>query len=51
LVAKAIARALGVFENPAEPLLETLKRALAQRETLLLIDNFEHVTPAATMVI
>jgi predicted ATPase/DNA-binding CsgD family transcriptional regulator len=50
LVAKAIARALGVFENPAEPLLETLKRALAQQEILLLIDNFEHVSPAATLV-
>ena len=50
LVAKAIARALGVFENPAEPLPETLKRVLAQRELLLLIDNFEHVTPAASLV-
>lgn len=50
LVAKAIARVLGVFENPAEPLLETLKRALPQREVLLLLDNFEHVTPAATLV-
>lgn len=50
LVAKAIAKALGVFENPAEPLLETLKRVLSGRETLLIIDNFEHVTPAAKMV-
>ena len=50
LVAKAIARALGVFENPGEPLLATLKRVLAQREVLLLIDNFEHVISAATLV-
>jgi predicted ATPase/DNA-binding CsgD family transcriptional regulator len=50
LVAKAIARSLGIFENPAEPLTDTLKRALAQRELLLLIDNFEHVIQAAPLV-
>jgi DNA-binding CsgD family transcriptional regulator len=50
LVAKAIARALGVFENPGEPLWETLKRALAQRALLLLIDNFEHVIRAAPLL-
>lgn len=50
LVAKAIAGALGVFENPTESLLDTLKRALAQRELLLLIDNFEHVVKAAPLV-
>lgn len=50
LASKAIARALGVFENPAEPLLETLKRVLAGRELLLLIDNFEHVIEAAPLI-
>jgi predicted ATPase/DNA-binding CsgD family transcriptional regulator len=50
LVAKAIAGALGVFENPTEPLPDTLKRVLAQRELLLLIDNFEHVIKAAPLV-
>jgi non-specific serine/threonine protein kinase len=50
LVAKAIAGTLGMLENPAEPLLNTLKRALAQRELLLLIDNFEHVIKAAPLV-
>jgi predicted ATPase/DNA-binding CsgD family transcriptional regulator len=50
LVAKAISRALGVFENPAEPMLDTLQRVLAQREILLLLDNFEHVIPGATLV-
>ncbi len=49
LVAKAIARALGVFENTGEALPETLKRAVAQREMLLLIDNFEHVIQAAPL--
>jgi predicted ATPase/DNA-binding CsgD family transcriptional regulator len=50
LVAKAIAGALGVVENPTEPLPDTLKRVLAQRELLLLIDNFEHVIKAAPLV-
>jgi len=50
LVAKAIAGELGVLENPTEPLADTLKRALAQRELLLLIDNFEHVIKAAPLV-
>ncbi len=50
LVAKAIAGALGVLENPVEPLSETLKRVLAQREMLLLIDNYEHVIKAAPLV-
>lgn len=50
LVAKAIAGALGVVEHPTEPLPDTLKRALAQRELLLLIDNFEHVIKVAPLV-
>ncbi len=50
LVAKAIAGTLGVLENPTEPLPDTLKRVLAQRELLLLIDNFEHVIRAAPLV-
>jgi non-specific serine/threonine protein kinase len=50
LVTKAIAGALSVVENSAEPLLDTLKRALARRELLLLIDNFEHVIMAAPLL-
>lgn len=50
LVAKALAGALGVLEHSDEPLLATLKRALAQRELLLLIDNFEHLVRAAPLV-
>ncbi|GHO72016.1 hypothetical protein KSC_109080 [Ktedonobacter sp. SOSP1-52] len=50
LVTKAIASVLGVVERPMEPLPDTLKRALAQRELLLLIDNFEHVIKAAPLV-
>ncbi len=50
LVVKAIAGVLGVVENSAQSLLDTLKRVLAQREVLLLIDNFEHVITAAPVV-
>ena len=50
LVAHAIASALGVVEQPTEPLLETLKRALAERELLLLLDNYEHLLKAAPLV-
>jgi predicted ATPase/DNA-binding SARP family transcriptional activator len=47
LVLPAIARALSVKEVPGQPLAETLERALADKELLLLLDNFEHVLPAA----
>ncbi len=50
LVAKTIAGALGVLEQPAESFLETLKRAFARRELLLLLDNYEHVIKAAPLV-
>ena len=49
-VMKTIAGTLGVIENPAEPQLDTLKRALAGRELLLVMDNFEHVIEAAALV-
>lgn len=50
LVAKAIARSLEVFEQPTKPLPDTLTQVLAQRELLLLIDNFEHVIKAAPLL-
>jgi predicted ATPase/DNA-binding CsgD family transcriptional regulator len=50
LVAQAIAGALGVVEQPAESLVDTLKRVLAERELLLLLDNYEHVVKAAPFV-
>lgn len=49
-VAKTIAVALGIVENSSEPLKDTLKRGLAQRELLLLIDNFEHVIKEALLL-
>jgi predicted ATPase len=50
LIAATIARALGVAESGARPLLESLHRALEQRDLLLILDNFEHVADAAPLV-
>jgi len=50
LVVKTITHALGIMENPNEPALETLKRALAEQERLLLIDNFEHVIEGSSVI-
>lgn len=50
LVVKTITHALGIMENPNEPALETLKRALAEQEHLLLIDNFEHVIEGSSVI-
>jgi predicted ATPase len=50
LVSNAIGGVIGVLEHPSESLSTTLKRALAQREMLLLIDNFEHIIEAAPLV-
>jgi predicted ATPase/DNA-binding CsgD family transcriptional regulator len=49
-VVKAIGHGLGVIDNPQEPTVETLKRALAEQEHLLLIDNFEHVIDSAPII-
>src|SRR5207248_75985 len=42
-VAAAIAQVLGVRETPARPLIEGLKDHLADKRTLLVVDNFEHL--------
>jgi predicted ATPase/DNA-binding SARP family transcriptional activator len=49
-VMTAVARALEVTGNPTEPLAVTVARTLAGRETLLLLDNFEHVLSAAPLL-
>ncbi len=46
LVPQAVAQALGVREQPARPLLETLKDALRSRKMLLVMDNCEHLVEA-----
>ncbi len=48
VVLDTIAQALGVSEAPDRPLLERLVEALRHRSLLLILDNFEHLLPAAT---
>ncbi|MDP9321496.1 MAG: adenylate/guanylate cyclase domain-containing protein [Chloroflexota bacterium] len=50
LVATAIALALEVTEQPAEPLATTIAMVLRPKELLLLLDNFEQVIEAAPLV-
>lgn len=47
LVLPAIAQALDLYVNPAQPLLDPLLAMLRDKHLLLLIDSAEHVTQAA----
>jgi predicted ATPase/class 3 adenylate cyclase len=47
LLLPAVAQALEVREEPGTPLAETLTGALAGNESLLLLDNAEHLLPGA----
>ncbi len=50
LVASAVACELGVIEQPARPLVDSLGRYLGTKRTVLVLDSFEHVLEAAPMV-
>ena len=50
LVAPAIAETLGLREAGDWPLLERLKTYLCERRVLLLLDNFEQILPAASLL-
>ena len=50
-VPSAIARVLGIRDNGDLPLMERLANALRDRDMLLILDNFEHVLPAAPLVL
>src|SRR5262249_36642704 len=50
LVGATIGQALGVWDAGQRPILETLKRFLAERELLLVLDNFEQVVAGAPLV-
>jgi predicted ATPase/DNA-binding CsgD family transcriptional regulator/transcriptional regulator with XRE-family HTH domain len=50
LVADAIASALGVREEPGLSVSRSLQDHLRCRRILLLLDNFEHVNPAAPLI-
>jgi predicted ATPase len=51
LVPKAMAEALGVPENPQEPLTDTLAEALGDRCLLLVQDNCEHLLEASARLV
>ncbi|HYO49039.1 MAG TPA: tetratricopeptide repeat protein [Chloroflexia bacterium] len=50
LVASSISQALGVQENPGQPIEDTLCEHVRDRRMLLLLDNFEHVVEAAPLI-
>ncbi len=50
VVEKTIAEVLGVAFQQEQPLIETLKQALRTRQILLILDNFEHLLPTASLV-
>jgi predicted ATPase/DNA-binding SARP family transcriptional activator len=47
LVLPTIARTLELQERPEEPIAETLRKHLALKQLLLLLDNFEHLVEGA----
>jgi predicted ATPase/DNA-binding CsgD family transcriptional regulator len=51
LVAQAVSRALGVREQPGQPLIGTLAEALRDKEMLLVLDNCEHLVEAAAELV
>src|SRR5207253_10851595 len=50
LVASAIAQTLGVREAGGQPADDSLREYLRDKQMLLLLDNFEHVVQAASLV-
>ena len=50
LVLSTIARALGIDEEPTNPLLDTVAAAVAARPTFVLLDNVEHLPDAFASV-
>jgi predicted ATPase/class 3 adenylate cyclase len=49
-VCPAICEALGVREEPGSELIDTLVTRLAAKDLLLVLDNFEHLLPATSLV-
>jgi predicted ATPase/DNA-binding SARP family transcriptional activator len=50
LLVAALAQGIGVRERADQPLTETLTRFLADKQALILLDNFEHLLAAAADV-
>jgi predicted ATPase len=51
LVPQAVAGALGVHEQPAQPLTDTLVEASRSKHVTLVMDNCEHLVEAATRLV
>ncbi len=51
LVPQAVAAALGVSEQPGRPLTQTLSDYLRSRQTLLVLDNCEHLIDACARLV
>ena len=49
-VPRAITQALGLMEQAEHPIDEQLKAFLSEKDSLLVLDNFEHVVSAATSI-
>src|SRR2546423_13185040 len=49
-VIATIAHSIGLTESGSQPLLDLLKSSQHDKQRLLLLDNFEHVIPAATLL-
>jgi predicted ATPase len=50
LVGHTIAQSLGLRESNSQPLRDTLVAFLRMRQVLLVLDNFEHLLPAASLL-
>jgi predicted ATPase len=50
LVGQAVRQALGLTDVSHQPVIDTLAAHFASRRALLVLDNFEHVLPAAPLV-
>ncbi len=50
LVTSSITQAISIMEGGGQPLLESLKRHLREKQLLLVLDNFEQVTEAASLL-
>jgi predicted ATPase/DNA-binding CsgD family transcriptional regulator len=50
LVASTIASAVGIRERAGRPVAETLIEELANRDALIVLDNFEHIEAAAPLL-
>jgi predicted ATPase len=51
LVLVALAQAVGVRDNGAQPVVDRLRAHLVTKQLLVILDNFEHVLPASSTLI